>query len=72
MFGAAPLADEDGSTGTGMIIVRADSFEAARAIVDADPLHKFGLGTYTIQRWTMNEGSYTVRINYSDRSMTID
>lgn len=71
MFGAGPLTNEDGSTGDGMIIVRADSFEAARTIVDADPLHKSGLRSYTIRRWTVNEGSYTVRINYSDQSVTI-
>lgn len=72
MFGAGPMANEDGSPGGGLIIIRADSFEAARAIVDEDPLHKSGLRTYTIRRWTMNEGSYTVRVNYSDQSVRID
>jgi uncharacterized protein YciI len=72
MFGAGPVANEDGSPGGGLIIIRANSFEAARAIVDEDPLHKSGLRTYTIRRWTMNEGSYTVRVNYSDQSVRID
>ncbi len=72
MFGAGPMANEDGSPGGGLIIIRANSFEAARAIVDEDPLHKSGLRTYTIRRWTMNEGSYTVRVNYSDQSVRID
>ena len=72
MFGAGPMTNEDGSPGGGLIVIRADSFEAARAIVDEDPLHKSGLRTYTIRRWTVNEGSYTVRVNYSDQSVTID
>jgi uncharacterized protein len=72
MFGAGPMANEDGSPGGGLIVIRADSFEAARAIVDEDPLHKSRLRTYTIRRWTVNEGSYTVKVNYSDQSVMID
>ena len=72
MFGAGPMTNEDGSPGGGLIVIRAHSFEAARAIVDEDPLHKSGLRTYTIRRWTVNEGSYMVRVNYSDQSVTID
>ena len=72
MFGAGPMANEDGSPGGGLIIIRADSFAAARAIVDEDPMHKSGLRTYTIRRWTVNEGSYTVKVNYSDQSVSID
>ena len=72
MFGAGPMTNEDGSPSGGLIVIRAASFEAARAIVDEDPLHKSGLRTYTIRRWTVNEGSYTVKVNYSDQSVTID
>ena len=45
----------------------ASALEAARAIVDEDPLR-----TYTVRRWTVNEGSYTVKVNYCDQSVTID
>jgi uncharacterized protein len=72
MFGAGPMANEDGSPAGGLIVIRAESFEAARAIADTDPLHKAGLRTYTIRRWTVNEGSYSVRINYSDQTVTIE
>ena len=27
---------------------------------------------YTLTRWTVNEGSFTVRVNYSDHTMTIE
>lgn len=71
MFGAGPLANEDGTPAGGLIVIRADSFAAARAIADTDPLHKAGLRTYTLRRWTVNEGSYSVTINYSDQSVSI-
>ena len=72
MFGAGPLATEDGARIGGMVIIRASSFAEARAIADADPDHKHGLRTYTLTKWTVNEGSYTVRVNYSDQTMTIE
>jgi uncharacterized protein YciI len=72
MFGAGPLAGEDGARVGGMIIIRAKSFAEARAIADSDPYHRNGLRTYTLTRWTVNEGSYTVRVNYSDQTMTIE
>ena len=72
MFGAGPLATEDGARISGMVIIRASSFAEARAIADSDPYHKHGLRTYTLTKWTVNEGSYTVRVNYSDQTMTIE
>jgi uncharacterized protein YciI len=72
MFGAGPLATEDGARIGGMVIIRAESFAAARAIADADPYHARGLRTYTLTRWTVNEGSYGIRVNYSDQTVTIE
>ena len=72
LFGAGPLFTEQGAGGRGMIIVRAGSFEEARVIADRDPYHKQGLRTYTIDRWMLNEGTVSVRVNYSDGSSTID
>lgn len=55
---AGPLSDDTGENmeGAGMIIYRADSLEAARALADADPMHAEGGRTYTIRRWLINEG----------------
>lgn len=72
MFAAGPIANEDGSPAGGLIVIRADSFAAAKAIADSDPFHRAGLRTYTLMRWTVNEGAYTVRVNYSDQSVVID
>lgn len=71
MFGAGPLFTEQGKGGRGMIIVRAASFDEARAIADRDPFHRLGLRTYTVDRWQLNEGTVSIRVNYSDGSYTL-
>jgi uncharacterized protein YciI len=69
LFGAGPLSNPDGSrTGTGMIIVRAESEAEARAIADSDPFHAAGLRTYTLQQWSLNEGRISITLDYSDQT----
>jgi uncharacterized protein YciI len=73
LFGAGPMF-EDGAKSPirGMIIVRAANFDEARAIAESDPFHKAGLRSFTVEKWILNEGSYTVTVNYSDQTATID
>ena len=71
LFAAGPLAAEDGSR-RGLIVIRAESFADARRIADSDPFHAEGLRTYTVEQWTVNEGSYTVRLTYSDQRLSLD
>ena len=69
MFGAGPLSNADGTpTGTGMIIIRAETEADARRIADQDPFHSLGLRSYTLQQWTMNEGRLTITLDFSDQS----
>jgi len=72
LFASGPFSDEAGtSAGDGMTIVRADSFEAARAIAEGDPFFKHGLRTFTIRRWTVVEGRINISIELSDRTGTL-
>ena len=71
LFAAGPLDAEDGSR-RGLIVIRAETFEEARRIADTDPFHAQGLRTYTVEQWTVNEGSYTVRLTYSDQRLALD
>ena len=72
LFAAGPMEpQEKDKPRTGMIIIRADSFEDAHAIAMKDPLHAAGLREFDIWNWSMNEGSFTVTISYSDQSATI-
>jgi uncharacterized protein len=44
MFAAGPLCDVASQTwqGRGLVVVRPDNYEAAKAIAEADPMHKSG------------------------------
>jgi uncharacterized protein YciI len=69
LFGAGPIWNEDSDIPVGgMIIVYADSFEQARAIADADPLHASGLRQYSVNKWQLNEGSLSFTVRLSDQS----
>lgn len=70
LFAAGPLDAEDGSR-RGLIVIRAESFEEARRIADSDPFHAQGIREYSVEQWTVNEGSYTVRLTYSDQRLTL-
>lgn len=73
MFGAGPFADDTETDwqGEGMVIVRAVSLEEAKAIAEADPMHKSGARTFRIRPWLLNEGSYTVTVRYSQQYRAI-
>ena len=72
LFAAGPMEpQEDDKPRTGMIIIRADSFDEAHAIAMEDPLHAAGLREFDIWNWSMNEGSFTVTISYSNQSAAI-
>ncbi|HEX3973743.1 MAG TPA: YciI family protein [Stellaceae bacterium] len=73
LFGAGPLQEEGKEKPfAGMFIIRAQSFEEARKILDGDVFHKKGLRKYKLYRWQMNEGSINLTINFSDQTATID
>jgi hypothetical protein len=74
LFGAGPLFSEDGESfaGNGMVIVRAESVTAAKAIADADPLHQNQVREYQIQPWLLNEGSINITISYSEAKAIIN
>jgi uncharacterized protein YciI len=68
MFGAGPLLSAEGPwfDGDGMIVLRAPSLEAARAIAERDPMHVSGARRFEIRPWIVNEGSISVTVSLSD------
>jgi len=66
---AGPMSDESGEEmgGMGMIIYRADSLEAARALAAADPMHQSGARSFTLRRWLINEGSINMSLGLSTK-----
>jgi hypothetical protein len=72
MFVAGPLFDEGSDKPVaGMFVIRASSFEEAKAFADADPLHKAGLRSSTLRKWQVNEGQFEVKINIFDQTAVI-
>lgn len=70
---AGPLSDESGENmmGTGLIVYRAESLEAARAIAEADPMHSSGARSFTIRRWLVNEGSLEMSLRLSGQVVAL-
>ncbi|OSP54868.1 YciI family protein [Pseudoruegeria sp. SK021] len=64
---AGPVSDDSGADmqGAGMIIYRAASMDAARALADADPMHRDKARHYTLRKWLVNEGSLNMSIGLS-------
>lgn len=67
MFGAGPFwADNEVDwNGEGMVVIRAGSLAEAREIAAEDPMHSSGARSFTVRPWLLNEGTLTVRIDYS-------
>ena len=72
LFAAGPFwtDDEQQWRGEGMVVIRAESLEAARAIAAEDPMHASGARTFEVRPWLINEGTLTLRLNHSTRSFT--
>ncbi len=70
---AGPLSDSTGEemSGGGLIIYRATSMEAARAIADNDPMHRTGSRTYTLRKWLVNEGSISLTVGLSAQKIAL-
>ena len=64
---AGPLSDDSGEnwSGAGLIVYRATSLDAARALATADPMHESGCRTFIIRRWLLNEGQLRLTVSLS-------
>ncbi|MEM9394627.1 MAG: YciI family protein [Pseudomonadota bacterium] len=70
LFLAGPVSDESGALmeGMGLIIYAAPSLAEARALAEADPMHKSGARTFVLRRWMINEGSLNLSLKLSAQS----
>jgi uncharacterized protein YciI len=72
LFASGPLTAAPGQpAGDGLTILRAASAEEARAIAAADPFVINKLRTFDVREWTLMEGSFGVKLNFSDQTLDI-
>ncbi len=74
LYAAGPLwtDDEQSWEGEGMVIVRAASRAEATTIAERDPMHVSGARAFRVRPWLINEGSVTLRLDYSTQKFTIN
>lgn len=73
LFAAGPISTSGGQmTGAGLIVLRGESEQEVRGIVDADPMHRSGARTYTLRQWHVHEGRVNISINLSESSARLD
>lgn len=67
MFAAGPnwADDEKSWDGEGMVAIRAKSLAEAKAIAARDPMHKSGARQFRVRPWLVNEGTVSLRLDYS-------
>jgi uncharacterized protein YciI len=69
MYGAGPATRPgDTKASFGLIVIRAKDETEARRIADSDPMHSSGVREYELFSWSLNEGSVSVTLNFSDQS----
>ena len=73
LFAAGPLRLPDGAPQTvhGMAVLRAGSLDEARTIIAEEPFTKNGYRTAQILSWTLNEGSFSVRLRFGAGSYEV-
>lgn len=59
LSGPLGLPDWDG---TGMAILRADDFEAAKTLAETEPFHNLGVRKNRVKAWNVNEGTLLLRV----------
>jgi uncharacterized protein YciI len=70
---AGPMSDKTGDhmQGMGLIIYRADSLEAAQVLAENDPMHLSGARSFVLRRWMINEGSLSLSVGLSTKTVSL-
>lgn len=73
MYAAGPLwtDDENEWEGEGLVVVRAASREEATRIAERDPMHSRGARSFRVRPWMINEGTLSVRLDFSSQKFEI-
>ena len=69
LFASGPL--DGGTRGDGLTIVRAGSLDEAKQVAARDPFVVHGLRSFEVREWTVMEGSFGIKVNFSDQSLEL-
>jgi uncharacterized protein len=69
LFASGPL--DGGTRGDGLTIVRAGSLDEAGQLAARDPFVVRGLRSFEVREWTVMEGSFGIKVNFSDQSLEL-
>ena len=69
LFASGPLGQ--GVPGDGLSVLRAADIAEANAIALRDPFVIAGMRDFEVREWTLMEGSATVTVRYSNRSVDV-
>lgn len=69
LFASGPMSPP--GSGNGLTILRVATEEEAHAIAQADPFVINGIRDFTVETWTIMEGSMNLALNFTDGSMRL-
>lgn len=65
LFGSGPFVQEGVLVGDGLTILRAESLEHARELMENEPLIKRGMRTFELRKWELREGRILIELDAS-------
>lgn len=72
LLAAGPILGDDAKyDGTGLLVYRAETRAEAEMIAKNDPFHAKGLRTSTLKPWQVNDGSFDIRLMFSDQRFQV-
>jgi uncharacterized protein YciI len=71
MWACGVMKDENNWDGSGMAIIRANSYEDAVKIAESEPFHKAGVRKNEVQGWVLNEGNFTFSIKLMNQEISL-
>ncbi|MEM9523238.1 MAG: YciI family protein [Pseudomonadota bacterium] len=72
LFAAGAIRTPEGELkGRSLFVIRAEDHAAAERIAAADPMVRAGVRSFSVEQWTVNMGSFEIRLAYSDQSFSV-
>jgi uncharacterized protein len=71
LFGSGPCVQEGVAVGDGLTILRAETIDEAKKLMENEPLIKRGMRSFEIRRWELREGRISIKLNASSSTFEL-